>query len=124
MDRFRFKFLVLVFVSSWAQVWANPLAMPVVGAHKLKVISPTALELSLVTTKNPDPAGVADWDFVVNGVLTAPAVSEFVVEENGAARVVSSVGFKRRVLYAPLKARDLRIGNSIYLTLATPLADG
>ena len=34
---------------------------------------------------------------------------------------VTAVGFKRRVLYAPLKRRDLRIGNYLYLQLAGPV---
>src|SRR5207247_11349233 len=30
---------------------------------------------------------------------------------------VAEVGFRRRVVYAPLKPRDLRIGNSLFLRL-------
>ena len=37
---------------------------------------------------------------------------------------VQSIGFKRRPLYAPLKPRALRIGNWLYLRLATPVMDG
>ena len=36
---------------------------------------------------------------------------------------VTAVGFKRRVVYAPLKKRDLRIGNYLYLQLAHPIPD-
>src|SRR5262249_51471038 len=34
------------------------------------------------------------------------------------------VGFKRRVLYAPLRPRDLRIGNWLYLRLSAPIPEG
>jgi hypothetical protein len=35
-----------------------------------------------------------------------------------------NVGYKRRVVYAPLKAYDLRIGNSLYFLLDKPAPDG
>src|SRR5688500_4395095 len=34
----------------------NPLAMPAVGEHRLRVLSPTLLELTLITTKQPNSA--------------------------------------------------------------------
>ena len=98
-----------------------PLRMPVVGDHQLRVITPTLLELTLITTKAPDPATVTQWNFVdASGNLTLPAASEFTVTANGQTMAVQAVGFKRRVLYAPLKYRDLRIGNYLYLQLASP----
>ena len=42
---------------------------------------------------------------------------------NGQAVGVTGIGFKRRPLYAPLATYDLRIENSLYLQLATPLTD-
>ena len=83
------------------------------------------LELSLVTTKAPDPVPVSDWNFVGgNFALTLPAPSKFVVQADSSIVAVSQVGFKRRPLYAPLKRRDLRVGSYVYLVLATPLAEG
>lgn len=41
----------------------------------------------------------------------------------GAKAELSDVGFRRRVVYAPLKPRDLRVGNFIYLVLGTPLEE-
>src|ERR1700744_2417860 len=102
----------------------NPIAMPVVGAHQLRILSPTLLELTLITTKEPDPAPVRQWNFVdANGKLNLPGAKEFAVQIEGKSDAVKSVGFKRRVLYAPLKQRDLRIGNYLYLELNTPIAD-
>ncbi|MEW6304985.1 MAG: glycoside hydrolase family 9 protein, partial [Verrucomicrobiota bacterium] len=101
------------------------LALPKVGEHRLRIISPTVLELTLVQTKAPDPARVAEWDFVNSSQqYQAPAPFEFEVRANFALLQVQSVGFKRRVLYAPLAQRDLRIGSHLYLVLSTPIAEG
>jgi hypothetical protein len=103
---------------------ANPLAMPPVGAHQLRILSPTLVELTLITTKKPDPAPVTQWDFAdLNGKPHLPGKKEFLVLAGGKTNAVQSVGFKRRVLYAPLKQRDLRIGNYLYLQLAAPIAN-
>src|SRR3954464_11006782 len=40
-----------------------PLQMPAPGAHQLRVLSPTLLELTLITTKQPDPSPVEQWNF-------------------------------------------------------------
>jgi hypothetical protein len=103
----------------------NFLQMPAVGAHGLRVISPTLLELTLVTTKDPDPARPAQWDFVgTDSRLNLPSADQFVVLAGGKNISVAKVGFRRRPIYAPLKKRDLRIGNYLYLELASPVADG
>lgn len=94
--------------------------MPAVGDHQLRILSPDTLELTLITTKEPDPAPVTVWDFA--GKL--PPASDFQVLSSGKPVAVKSVGFKRRVLYAPLKERDLRIGNYLYLALNGTVRDG
>ena len=102
----------------------NLLALPVVGEAALQVLSPTVLELSLVTTKAPKGA-VTEWDFVgPDNHLQLPPPDQFSVQVNGRPVTVASVGFKRRVLYAPLKQYDLRIGNHLYLELAAPVPAG
>ena len=102
-----------------------PLEMPPVGAHELRVLSPTLLELTLITTKNSQTAPVNAWDFVdPNRRAHLPGADEFMVFTGGKTNTVDAVGFKRRVLYAPLKKRDLRIGNYLYLRLKSPIADG
>ncbi|MGI8967111.1 MAG: glycoside hydrolase family 9 protein, partial [Limisphaerales bacterium] len=104
---------------------SNPLQMPEVGSYGLRILSPTLLELTLITGKQPDPATVTTWNFV-DGYkqLYAPAPSAFVVTAGGQTVGVQSVGFKRRPLYAPLKTRDLRIENHLYLNLFSPIAEG
>ena len=103
----------------------NLLALPNVGEHQLRILSPTVLELQLITRKDPDPAQLATWNFVnASQQLTAPAASEFNVTANGQAIGVQTVSFKRRPIYAPLNTRDLRLENNLYLQLASPIAEG
>jgi len=104
---------------------SNPLAIPAVGSHGLRVIHPKLLELSLITTKLADPAPVSEWNFIQDsGAASLPAVSEFQVLVDGLPVSVQSVGFKRRIIYAPLGPRDVRIGNHLYLQLASPVETG
>jgi len=100
-----------------------PLSLPPPGAHQLRVLAPDLLELSLVTTKGPGAGPANQWDFINRGQFRAPAAGSFLVLTGGKTNRVIDSGFKRRVLYAPLKQRDLRIANSLYLKLAVPIAD-
>ncbi len=97
---------------------------PQIGEYELRCLSPTLLELTLVITKPPDPAPPTEWNFVnANNQMRLPEAREFAVMVAGTNCPVAAVGFKRRVDYAPLKKRDLRVGNHLYLQLATPIAD-
>ncbi|HVU99783.1 MAG TPA: glycoside hydrolase family 9, partial [Verrucomicrobiae bacterium] len=101
-----------------------PLQTPLPGAHELRVISPSLLELTLITTKKPFPSPVEHWNFVSeNDEAHLPSTNEFTVSLNGKPVAVKTVGFRRRVLYAPFKHRDLRIGNYLYLQLAAAVPD-
>src|SRR5690348_6218691 len=72
MGGFRFLFALVLLVSLGGNARPeeltisddDPLLLPAVGAHQLRLITPSLLELTLVTTKPPDPAPVHDWDFV------------------------------------------------------------
>jgi len=100
------------------------LALPVIGDHRLCILTPTVLELSLVTTEKAG-GHVEQWDFVSDGGASRlPAAARFRVSVKGSTAPIEAVGFKRRVLYAPLKPRDLRIGNYLYLRLAAPIPEG
>ena len=99
--------------------------MPKAGHTGLTILTPTMLELERINTKQPDPAVVDSWNFVSStGVFTAPAASKFAVTVDGQSVAVQSIGFRRRVRYAPLDIRDLRIGNYLYVQLATPVTEG
>ncbi len=103
----------------------NSLALPHPGDCWLHCLSPTVLELTLITTKPPDPAPPGRWDFADDDQPAhLPNAREFEVLVGGQPQPVTAVGFKRRVIYAPLKHRDVRIGNWLYLTLSKPLANG
>ena len=98
------------------------LRIPAVGDNALHILTPTTLELDLMTSKAADPAAVTNWN-LVNASLQflAPLSSDFAVTANGQAIPVATVGFKRRPLYAPMSGYDLRVEDSIYLELAAPI---
>src|SRR4051812_20064041 len=76
----------------------NPLAMPPVGAHQLRVVAPNLLELTLITTKAPD-TNVTVWNFISpSGKASLPGANEFAVSVDGKSDAVKATGFKRRVL--------------------------
>jgi hypothetical protein len=111
--------------TSSAADFDNVLSLPELGSTQLRAISPTVLELTLITTKAPEATKVGQWDFAdFNGHLHLPSADKFQVIANGKTIPIHAVGFRRRVVYAPLARRDLRIGNFLYLELATPLAEG
>lgn len=103
---------------------ANPLEVPPVGAWRFRVVSPTVLELQVITTKDADHhLGV--WDFVdARKNLALPQADDFLVEVAQKAVHVRAVGFRRRVRYAPLGSRDLRIDNRLFLVVDPPIPEG
>jgi hypothetical protein len=117
--------LILAAAQAMASAWDNPLELAKPGFHELRVLSPTVLELTLVTTKASESSPVSQWNFVSDkGAGKLPPPADFVVLAEGKPVSVSRVGFKRRVLYAPLKQRDLRIGNYLYLELVSAVPEG
>jgi len=103
----------------------EPLRLPAVGCWQLRVISPALLELTYVTGVRQGAERPEQWDFAKrDGQLQLPGPDEFAVTANGKRIGVKGIGFKRRVLYAPFKRWDLRLGNYLYLQLATPVQEG
>ncbi len=99
------------------------LRLPMLGDHGLRIISPSMLELTMITGKQPDPAPVTEWNLVGPGhQFLPPATTALVVTVGGRRVDLTAIGFKRRALYAPLDSRDLRIGNYLYLRLATAIS--
>ncbi|MDE3083861.1 MAG: glycoside hydrolase family 9 protein [Verrucomicrobiota bacterium] len=95
------------------------LALPVPGEHALRILSPTILELSLITQSPPPPGQPERWNFFdPEHGLHLPAADGFKVTVDGRGAVIRAIGFKRRPVYAPLKQRDLRLGNYLYVQLA------
>jgi glycosyl hydrolase family 9/cellulase-like Ig domain-containing protein len=104
---------------------SEALNLPPVGWHQLRVLAPALLELTLVTTSGPAGAPGAQWNFVnTRGECSLPALASFAIRSSNKTIAVQAVGFKRRVLYAPLKPRDLRIANQLYLKLERNVEEG
>jgi hypothetical protein len=119
------SFLILPLRTHAADAAAPGIQIPLSGENYLHILSPTVLELVRINTKDPDPARVDSWDWVDdNGNFTPPNLGSLRVKVNGVTKTVASVGFKRRPLYAPQAVYDLRIANSLYLILSSPIADG
>src|SRR5207249_3946012 len=85
---------------------------------------PTLLELHLINTMQLTNAAIGTWNLVnSSGSFMPPANNSFTVTANGQTIAVTGVGFKRRPLYLPFEFYDLRVDNSLYLQLASPIAD-
>ena len=131
MDGSRFSIIVGLYLCALAAPAAthpklsdeNPLNLPGPAANGMRILAPTTLELTYISTKQKGKAMTPDL-----GMLTAssrlPKPQDFKVLAGQDEVPVTKVGFKRRVLYAPLKQWDLRVANYLYLELGRPLADG
>ncbi len=98
--------------------------LPQDGDYSIRVLTPTIIELRRILPKSSGSA-FADWNFVdSSGNFNAPSTSAFNVNVNGQQVAVSSVGFRRIAAFGQLTVSDLRVEACLYLTLASPLADG
>ena len=121
--------IVLAVISGWRQVSNGSQQLdridglngqiPQIGDAGLRVLTPKILELCRINSQ--PKAGVPDsWNFVSNTGFAAPLPGSLVVEVDGQTVAASIIGFQRRVAYAPLKARDLRIHNRVFIELSSP----
>jgi hypothetical protein len=75
------RFLLIALLASLvgsapaAEPDANALELPAVGAHSLRAITPTLLELELITRKEPDPAALTEWNWVDAGRYFNPPLN-------------------------------------------------
>jgi hypothetical protein len=101
------------------------LALPQVGSNALHVLTANVLEVKLINTAPAtNSTQVTQWNLVdSSGNLSAPSPGAFTVTAAGQTVAVTGVGFKRRPIYAPYEMYDLRIENSVYLQLASPVSD-
>jgi hypothetical protein len=81
------------------------LALPAVGDCSLRILSPTLLELTRISA---DPDG-------------RPVPPAYQVTVGGRQAAVAAVGERRRVSYAPLAHRDLRIATVWFIRLAAAI---
>jgi len=104
---------------------AEPLRLPKVGSYELRIITPSILELTYVTGVKEGSERPEQWDFATrDGQVQLPGPEQFVITAAGKEISVKTVGFKRRVLYAPFKQWDMRIGNELYLQLGKAVSEG
>jgi hypothetical protein len=103
----------------------DPLRLASAGSHQLLLLTPDTLELTRVTERKQSGTSPDTWDFVdKEGRCQLPNPTHFLVTAGGKQIPVQAVGFKRRVLYAPLKQWDLRVANHLYLRLQSQIPDG
>jgi hypothetical protein len=101
------------------------LQIPKPGDSALHILSPNVLELVRINTKPQYGSSVDSWDWVdSDGNFVPPSMSSVKVVINGQTNTATAAGFKRRPLYAPQAAWDLRIANSLYLQLSNNISDG
>ncbi len=101
---------------------ARALALPVPGESTLRILSPTILEIEIITVKEPASA----LNRIQSALGTSPAAPEralktLEVTVDGQPAILAATGWKRRAVYAPIARRDLRVATQLYLRLATPL---
>lgn len=106
-----------------AAVDTHSLSLPAVGDCTLLILSPSLLEFTQISTKEKDSAWVQLKSALGSRTETAPPTApRFEVTVGGRPVKVDVVGTKRRVLYAPVARRDLRVATQFYLRLAEPIA--
>jgi len=95
------------------------LAPPQIGQRTVRLLSPTLIELTIITAGGPVPPPEKGPAPEFPPPVLAP--KEFRVTSAGEPHDPARVGFRRRPVYAPLKERDLRIGHYVYLELTQPV---
>ncbi len=106
-------------VSSRTTVDTHSLSLPAVGDCTLQILTPTLLEVTLISTKEKDSAWTQLLNSATGGRSPAAPAFEITVDEHPVK--LAATGAKRRVIYAPLARRDLRIATQFYLRLAEPI---
>ena len=100
------------------------LALPSAGDRTLRVLSPTMLEVSWITGgTDASPEATSTGYELFTSLQSGENKKSLSVTVGGREVAVTKVGFKRRPVYAPLRTRDLRVGNALYLRLAEPVAE-
>jgi hypothetical protein len=95
---------------------ADSLALASINAAYMQIISPTVLELVLITA-----SGDSTWQ---NYDVNPPSPNGFSVMAGGSSVTVQQVGYKRRPLYESYpNTSDLRIEKTVYLILQTAVQD-
>src|ERR1700722_17621334 len=94
------------------------LALPVPGSRTLCILSPTLLEVTVVTEKEPDASARREADA---GAAPEAALRSLEATVDGKPAAGEAGGWKRRAAYAPIAHRDLRVATELYLRLSSPI---
>ncbi len=101
------------------------LALPVPGERTLRILSPTLLEVTVITEKEPSSAAKKIKNAFGGGdVAPENALKTLEAFVDGQRVKIDATGWKRRAAYAPIARRDLRVATELYLRLAAPLTFG
>ncbi len=112
----------LVFAATWIfpfllragqPIDDTALRLPHPGDYALRVLSPTVLEVELISSPAPDTKPID-----LPAAFPRDSIHIRIDDQEAA---LAHIGFKRRVLYAPLKIRDLRVATYIELALQSPI---
>jgi hypothetical protein len=110
---------------SRADIDIHSLELPAVGDTTLLILSPTLLELTVISTKEKTTPWLTLKNLFSDRTAAAPnappPASDFTVIVSGRPVAITAVGLKRRVAYAPVAKRDLRVATQYYLRLAAPI---
>lgn len=99
---------------------SGSLDVPPPGSWDMRLVSPTVIEIDWFNSA-PKGGSPATWDFARGDKASLPPPTAFEVRAGGAIVAVEAVGFRRRPTFAAKSRRDLRIGNALYLRLASPV---
>ena len=103
---------------------AASLSHPDIQNYVLRVLTPTVLELMIITSKT-DPGATTTWELMGQKSGRAlPRASDVEVLVDRHPAEVEAVGFKRRVLSAPISRWHIQIGHYLYIRMRRPIAEG
>ena len=107
---------------------AKAIAVPQSGAHELRIITPTLLEVYIVSERDgfANRPTFCDWVDDEGDVIpgAVPAASDLEVKVNGAVTAVNAIGFKRHIRFAPVGKSKFTMENFVYIELGAAASAG
>ena len=107
-------FLIAVAFRAAEPIDDTTLRMPKAGDYAVRLLSPSVVEIELISAPE---SGARPVD-----LPAAFPLGSFRLQIDGRDATPVRIGYKRRVRYAPLKIRDLRVATYFELELPSPLA--
>ncbi|MCB1096122.1 MAG: glycoside hydrolase family 9 protein, partial [Verrucomicrobiae bacterium] len=107
---------------------AKAIAVPESGSHELRVITPTLLEVYIVSERDgfAKRPTFCDWvddeADVIPGAI--PVATDLEVTVDGTVTAVVATGFKRHVRFAPIGQSKFVMENFVYIELGSSIGTG